>query len=589
MAPSNIVEIAAAVSEKGCISFPSYARVRHVLDNETITLEVGTEPLGLDIERFWPEDCALSTDRKAQLFWQYHRSMGCHQFVAILAKVIKELCDSGVKLGHEGGEVVDVLVLNSVEFDVSDLLSAKSKDAVLKVHDPVTNTTVPIISTHEQMDRLIGLGEAVCARLGMTLPPLGDSREKLKLHRPESYVGTVPHWWVAAVVEKECGGIKEYRMVHLDICGAAYDASALAETDDNLVSLQTFITPEYQLIPSSDKDTPHKLVMMAFTTERCDFKGCGNMKTPVVLQPKSIRHFRCYHKNDTSTIMATPLATFVERNPLNHINDSNKIGEIVSSIRQKMILQLPVGSEVIVCNIKSKPELNGRSGVVHESSNRDRVAKDRIPVLIQGQKTPVQLKATCISLPKAKRQQYHTLNEILRNHNSLMEKEDHKAKKKAFSRKERAKITPKLDDPAVVKALSVIQTGQVTFTCFGDEEFKRGIEMLLIPPLDAVLPKSSLIIFRNGYDLSNHPKANDAIKLINMMKAGKQRLLQEHPDAVLGNGAIVVPPGSEMDRIQTSVVKKIRSDEGLLFVFQRLEELGLYVNPANWMPIFAKN
>jgi hypothetical protein len=65
-----------------------------------------------------------------------------------------------------------------------------------------------------------------------------------------------------------------------------------------------------------------------------------------------------------------------------------------------------------------------------------------------------------------------------------------------------------------------------------------------------------------------------------MIKAGKQRLLQEHPDAVLGNGAIVVPPGSEMARIQTNVVRKIRSDEGLMFVFQRLEELGLYVNPA---------
>lgn len=580
MAPSNIIEIAAAVSEKACIAFPSYARVSRVLDNDTITLEVGTEPLGLNIESFWPEDCSLSTERKAQLFWQYHRSVGCHEFVAILAKVLKELCDSGVKLGHDGGEVVDILVLNSVEFDVSDLLSVKSKDAVLKVHDPMTNTTVPIISTHEQMDHLTGLGEAVCARLGIQLPPLNDDRESLKLHRPQSYVGTVPHWWVAVVVEKENGGIKEYRMVHLDICGAAYDASALVKTADNLVSLQTFITPEYQLMRCIDKANPHKLEMKAFTTQRCGFKGCGNMNTPVVLQPKSIRHFRCYHNNDTSTVMATPLATFVERNPLSHIDDRNKIGGITSSIRQKMILQLPVGSEVIVCNIKSKPELNWRSGVVHKSSSRDRVAKDRIPVLIQGQNTPVQLKPTCISLPEAKSQQYQTLEEILRNHNSSMGDEYHEEKKKVFSRKERAKITPKLHDPAVVKAISVIQSGQATFTCFGDEEFKRGIEMLLIPPLDAVLPKSLLVIFRNGYDLSNHPKANDAIKLINMMKTGKQRLLQEHPDAVLGNGVVVVPPGSDMDRIQTSVVRKIRSDESLLFVFQRLEELGLYVNPA---------
>jgi len=65
-----------------------------------------------------------------------------------------------------------------------------------------------------------------------------------------------------------------------------------------------------------------------------------------------------------------------------------------------------------------------------------------------------------------------------------------------------------------------------------------------------------------------------------MMKAGKQRLLQEHPEAVNANGAISDPPGSEMHRIHTSVVKRIRGDEGLFFVFQRLEDLGLYVNPA---------
>ena len=91
-----------------------------------------------------------------------------------------------------------------------------------------------------------------------------------------------------------------------------------------------------------------------------------------------------------------------------------------------------------------------------------------------------------------------------------------------------------------------------------------------------------MVILQNGYELSNQPKANDAIKLINIMKAGKQRFLQEHPDAANGDGSVSVPQGSEFMRIKLSVGKKIRSDEGLLFVFQRLEELGLYINPAKW-------
>ena len=212
----------------------------------------------------------------------------------------------------------------------------------------MTGTTVPIIPTHETMDRLIDLGESVCARLGMQLPPLEERRDRevLKRHRLESYVGTIPHWWIAVVVEGEKNGNKEYNMVHLDICGAVVKAPG--SSGDELVSLQTFSTPEYSMVPNSDKNMRHKLVMKAFTSERSNqIRGHGNQHTLIVLQPKSVRHFRCYHKDDTSTIEVTPLATFVERNPFGDDYDA-KISEMVLSIQRDAVLQLPVGSEVIV-------------------------------------------------------------------------------------------------------------------------------------------------------------------------------------------------------------------------------------------------
>jgi hypothetical protein len=129
----------------------------------------------------------------------------------------------------------------------------------------------------------------------------------------------------------------------------------------------------------------------------------GNaLRTHIVLQPRSIHHFRCYHRDDTSSIEVTPLATFIERYPFIE-GMITKIDAMMQFIHHDIILQLPVGSKIIVCNIQSKPKLNGRAGVIEKSSRKHKVLIDRIPVLIEGGNGPVQLKPSCIQLPIKKR------------------------------------------------------------------------------------------------------------------------------------------------------------------------------------------
>ena len=270
---AEIGSIAAAVSELACKVFRSQTRAVRVLDDELPAIEVTamnslstggsssaaastndtTEPI-IGIESFWPEDCSLSQERKKLLYWQYQRSMGCQEYAAALAIVLKGLADGGIKLMHDGKPVIDILLLNTIEFDVSDILSARGSEACLRMRDPVTDLTLPVIATHETMDRITAMGESVCARLGMRMPPReGHNREKLKRHRPESYTGTVPHWWVATVVEDT--RTSRHVMVHLDICGAAYDPSALVATSSltdihgppssfDRISLKMFVTPD---------------------------------------------------------------------------------------------------------------------------------------------------------------------------------------------------------------------------------------------------------------------------------------------------------------------------------------------------------
>ena len=83
-----------------------------------------------------------------------------------------------------------------------------------------------------------------------------------------------------------------------------------------------------------------------------------------------------------------------------------------------------------------------------------------------------------------------------------------------------------------------------------------------------------------GLELSNHPQASDAIKIINLMKAVKQRELDANPNILRGDGSIEVAPGSSSHKIRMSVIARILEDAGLRFVFEKLAENKWYVNPV---------
>ena len=110
-----------------------------------------------------------------------------------------------------------------------------------------------------------------------------------------------------------------------------------------------------------------------------------------------------------------------------------------------------------------------------------------------------------------------------------------------------------------------------------DSEYKRGVKEFTLPPLNSLLPPETIALFKNCYELSNHPKAMEAINIINLLKAAKQRMMNllVHP-----NCEVEAHPGSEMLRVYESAQRKIRCDEELAYVFESLDELGLYVNPV---------
>lgn len=202
-------------------------------------------------------------------------------------------------------------------------------------------------------------------------------------------------------------------MVHLDVCGAAYDESALAKVpgSDSFVSLKVFSTPEYALRPNDAPGCSHKLIMLP------TLRPSADRQNSLFLQPKSVRHFRCYHTErpipgmSPPAIEVTPLQTFLQRNESDD-EMSAKIDALVETLQQPQSLRnLQVGTKVLVCKIQSKPELNGRSGIITKATEKDHVHSDRVPVLVHGMRKPISLKLSCIRLPPQK--QYRTPEEVM--------------------------------------------------------------------------------------------------------------------------------------------------------------------------------
>ncbi len=126
-------------------------------------------------------------------------------------------------------------------------------------------------------------------------------------------------------------------------------------------------------------------------------------------------------------------------------------------------------------------------------------------------------------------------------------------------------------------------SGQTGFTRSADPEYKRGLKKLVQSPMSTILPQKASNTLRRSYELSNHLKAGAAIQIINLLKMTKQRFMTEQPEYVRSDSAIdvsKVSPGSEIMRGMESVKKRIKRDTELAYVFERIDEMGLYVNPA---------
>ncbi|GMH40740.1 hypothetical protein BSKO_08644 [Bryopsis sp. KO-2023] len=561
----NLIDVSAKLSRMLLEYNNLHIHITKVVDKSTF--ETAPSASSIAANDLWYDDLdhvILSPEEKERCHLKLHRAIGCDGHVHAVAEGLKELCDSGIPLSYEGDRVVDIWVMNTTMFDVSDLPST----SILKLRDPISGVTIRVLSTYEDQDMLRSVGADVCRRVGFGVPEASAA--------PKAAMTSAPHWWVAAIVE----GQGERRMVHVDVCGAAYGDSGFRRQDGELVSLLVFTTPVYELCKSLPKrmvgqDLSHKFLMEPNVSTKE-----GKIK---FLQPLSVRHLRSFHAKDGSSVEVTPLETFVRRRNKNGVLGA-KWSRLVAALRDELVLITPPGTGFVVCNLEKRPELNGRKGRVHESVILE-PPTDRVPVWVDGVGNPFKLKTNCVRLTT--RKQYSSFEQIFqRVQKASRAIEEQIDSVKPVPKKAAAAFSKALKKDAVLAhAWSTLMSGKMTVSFFEDKKFVQGIRKLCSPPFDAVLPPFMMPPLTDGLAVADHPKAAETFAILKMCKTAKLRAMEENPGIVRG-GAVQVDKGSDFYQVLTRIAEKVKADPGLTEVFDMMDRNHQFPNPVKQLEHF---
>ncbi|CAE7409162.1 proP [Symbiodinium pilosum] len=379
-------------------------------------LEIASSEQSVSLEDFWPSDCSLTADRRHYLYWAIVCSSCCDTWTLALALTIKELSDYGVIITHDSRPVVNFVVLNTPTMDIGDLLPTS-----VELLEPVSGARVSMFSTPASQLALKTLGPEVQERLGWGVSSMftDELRDTFAERFGEKSLSqTVPHWWIAAIVQGDYG----LYMVHIDLCGPAYgtfcrSTRALKSMPNGKeLPLDSFITPYYLM-------TPFQSHQMFFVhPESLNFAPTDAKFTAL----HEIRHLRCFYHGHSSYITATPLPSFVDDEKPNsswlRLRSPNEEGmnivhtwkeglqSIAFFLRAEIFKALEPGTYVEVDSTCKSADCAGKLGKVLLAAERNAESADLL-VQLDGSAEPVRIESVALKI-YPRYVQYLTLAEM---------------------------------------------------------------------------------------------------------------------------------------------------------------------------------
>lgn len=572
MEPLHIGKVAAAVSLSARRQYPTRTRVSRVINDRSLELVPCDTDVTPDV--FFPPTTPLTKER-LKTYYEFQRAFRSYEFASFLAGTLHYLSESGAPLHFEGDAVVDIQVLNTMEFDVSDLLPN-----ALQLHDAETSTTIPCVATHEIIHNISTLPKKTRKNLGINQIASGnDTLSNPRNVGPKHYKETAPHWWVAAIVEGSDNGLSGTRkMIHLDISAPSYDRDAFYKYDGFYVPFDVFCTPEMLIAPNPKMKRNFLL--------RASVKKPGvQYRQKIMLAPK-LRHFRLMQKTDNSKVEVTTLEKFVERdiNTAKGAEHQEALRTAMNAIAQQVwdgaVRKLKPGTLVVLRCLKARPELNGRKGRVQGNAAGElEFEGDRIPILLEQLEKPILVRTYCISFVHHRRQ-YRSHEELKQAVAAEDKRYTSMGPSSAMTLKERKMITRALTGPdqTISQAYDIVSSGSASIFSYADPVFREGIGKLLKPPLIKLISPEVQQPMAQMLEIAEHPSADTAFKILKIIHQEKVRVMGANPQ--LESAEVFEAKSSQLTHLLSSVGKKIKADKGLSEVFDRMDELGLYVNPA---------
>jgi len=505
---------------------------------------------------------------------------------------LKRLCDQGATLLYKGSKLVtNVYVVNTVAFDVSGLDCMRF--VTRSGHESPVLATHAVLDDHatsrfdERAMREFGWGQSASWSTDSqyaekVMQALRDGDIGRTAGGLDAYRSSVPHWWVAV----ECD---DSLVVHLDLCAAAY-SWPLVEFQGTPVSFAAIESPLYAVAKSKGGHVKHKFHYRSYVVTAAAAAGAQRL-APLAPPKHAARHLGALARNDGTTVEITPLQTFLDNFKASSHDVSffgSRVPPVDAFAADKMRQDLAPGTRVVLGGLRSRRDLNGRPArVVNRDGNRIGVsvllesgaadeANDDTP---EQSNKPIAVKPESLVVLDTVADH----EPLYRSLEDMMARVDRENPKPPPAPRPSGHDLAKMravdwNDPDVVNVLRRIRSGNFLFSHCADPGVLRGLGILVESGLTKGFGEEAARLHRM-LALAKEPRAKDAMSLMTLLSKAKEQAvdageLTRHPSgAYLGHSDSFL-------RARRSVANRLNTDHDLMAIFDKLENEGLYVNPA---------
>lgn len=592
----DVIELCADLSGIICDFTPLNTRVKRVLSSRDLELEV-RKTTG-DDQGFFDKNVTLSREERRKIFLRYKISEQPHLYVSLLVKALVDLVESGIVLTHDGDPVYNIVVLNNHCFDVSDLLGCYDITLHAKYDDNIHK--ISSMPTFESMLKMKVEGPAFCEAFGR-LDPWFD-REKLEKYCELDFSCTsVQHCWVGVVVknkEKQPAMFKDsgdsrsrikallhdtYRMVHIDICGGAYDEKGFAQSSDGkIVSLLTFVTQNFDYYEHADMSQAHRFSL--YPKIRADLKQDAEERSDYA----NNRHLKIVHGMKHLGVEILPLKAYTVLNEPHVVANTMMIKarwkSVVESYIDSLMLHLPAGTVVQGEKLTDQRHLNGVAGVVEKGPDRDSVYKEtRLGVRFSCESEVSFLLGSFVR-PVDRHRQILSYAEMLKDCCKTTGGRGPEETFKPVSKEIVDEIRGTLENDAVLKraVLFFSEGGRFSFSSLADPANVSMVRRVIQKPFCHLLTDSEVRKMAIALEVFDHPRGVEVLKLFLLLQRSLFKTMQwdtERLDEVASIERNNSKALNAFERLLKKVVDRVDGDVVLSKLFETLDSNGALVHP----------